>query len=98
MLFTVIETPTFQKMAGKLWTVDERLAFIDWIAAHPTAGDVVPGAEGARKVRWAAQGRGKRGGARVIYFNFQADELILLVAVYAKSERDNLSSHEINRS
>lgn len=50
---TVIETPTFQKQAEKLWSEDERLAFIDWIAANPLAGDVIPGADGARKVRWS---------------------------------------------
>ena len=50
---TVIETPTFQKQAAKLWSEDERLSFIDWIAANPLAGDVIPGADGARKVRWS---------------------------------------------
>jgi len=64
---TVIETPTFQKQADKLWAEDERLAFIDWIAQNPGVGDVIPDAEGARKVRWAASGHGKRGGARVIF-------------------------------
>lgn len=37
---TVIETPTFQKQAEKLWTQDERLEFIDWIAENPLAGDI----------------------------------------------------------
>lgn len=39
---TVIETPTFQKQTEKLWSEDERLAFIDWIAANPLAGDMLP--------------------------------------------------------
>ena len=59
---TVIETPTFQKQAEKLWSEDERLAFIDWIVANPLAGDVIPGADGARKVRWSRAGSGKSGG------------------------------------
>lgn len=92
---TVIETPTFQKQASKLWDEDERLDFVAWIAANPTAGDVIPGADGARKVRWAMPGRGKRGGARVIYFNLSAQEIVLLVAVYAKNERDTLPASEI---
>ena len=58
---TVIETPTFQKQAAKIWTDDERLAFIDWIAANPLVGDVIPNADGARKVRWSTTGNGKRG-------------------------------------
>ncbi|MEN9904039.1 MAG: hypothetical protein RLZZ555_604 [Pseudomonadota bacterium] len=97
-MFTVIETPTFQKQADKLWSKDERHAFIDWIAAHPQAGDVIPGADGARKVRWAVHGKGKRGGARVIYFNLSEDELVLLVAVYAKSEQSNMLPNDISRS
>jgi hypothetical protein len=50
-MFTVIETPTFQKQAEKLWSPIERHAFIDWIACTPNAGTVIPGADGARKVR-----------------------------------------------
>ncbi|MEN9475666.1 MAG: hypothetical protein RIS48_2388 [Pseudomonadota bacterium] len=97
-MFTVIETPTFQKQADKVWSKEERHAFIDWIAANPQAGDVIPGADGARKVRWAVQGKGKRGGARVIYFNLSEDELVLLVAIYAKSEQSNVSPNDIPRS
>ena len=52
---TVVETPTFQKQAAKLWTEAERLEFIDWIAANSLAGDVIPGADGARKVVRASQ-------------------------------------------
>jgi len=94
---TVIETPTFQKQAAKLWAEDERLEFIDWIAANPTAGDVIPGADGARKVRWSRAGSGKSGGARVIYFNLTAEEVVLLVAVYAKAERSNMNPAEIRK-
>lgn len=96
-MFTVIETPTFQKQVAKVWTEAERLEFIAWIAANPTAGDVIPGAEGARKVRWAVQGKGKRGGARVVYFNLSDDELVLLVAVYAKADKSNILPNEIER-
>lgn len=94
---TVIETPTFQKQAEKIWPETERLAFIAWIAANPTAGDVIPGADGARKVRWSRAGSGKSGGARVIYFNLTDDEIVLLVAVYAKAERANMSPAEIKK-
>jgi len=51
---TVIETPTFQKQAAAIWTEDERLAFISWIAQNPLVGDVISGADGARKVRWSS--------------------------------------------
>jgi mRNA-degrading endonuclease RelE of RelBE toxin-antitoxin system len=95
---TVIETPAFQKQADKLWDETERLAFIDWISQNPLAGDVIPGADGARKVRWAASGRGKRGGARVIFFNLAEQDVVLLVAVYAKVERANMLPGEIRKA
>ncbi|OQY42332.1 MAG: hypothetical protein B6242_16325 [Anaerolineaceae bacterium 4572_78] len=59
---TVIETPTFQKQFEKIWSEDERLDFISWIAVNPLAGDVIPNAEGARKVRWSIKGSKRRVG------------------------------------
>ena len=94
---TVIETPTFQKQAEKLWTEDERLAFIGWIASNPLAGDVIPGADSARKVRWSRAGSGKSGGARVIYFNLTEQEVVLLIAAYAKADRGNMLPADIKK-
>ncbi len=91
----MIETPTFQKQADAVWTAREREAFIEFIAANPDAGDVIPGADGARKVRWQRHGAGKRGGARVIYFHLAADEVVLLVMVYAKAERANVKPKDV---
>ncbi len=96
-MLTVVETAEFQKQAAKVWTEAERLDFISWIAENPEAGDVVPGTGGARKVRWQVQGQGKRGGARVIYVNFTADEFLLLLAIYTKGEKENMPAHEIER-
>ncbi len=95
---TVIETPTFQKQSDAIWTEDERLEFVTWIAQHPLAGDVIPGAEGARKVRWSVQSRGKRGGVRVIYFNLTDEGVIYLVAIYRKSEQANIQPNDIKRA
>jgi len=47
---TVIETPTFTKHVDKIWSEDERLSFIDYIANNPTTGDVIPNSDGARKI------------------------------------------------
>ena len=86
---TVAETPIFIRYAREVWTNDERQQFINWIAANPEAGDVIPGTGGCRKVRWAASGRGKRGGSRVIYF-LMAEEAVWLLIVYTKAKFDNL--------
>lgn len=86
---TVSETAVFQKYAAQVWTEAERTEFIDWIAANPLAGDVVPGSNGCRKVRWSRSGMGKRGGSRVIYFN-ELEGRIWLLIVYAKAKFDDL--------
>ena len=94
---TVVETPTFIKNAGKEWSIDERLEFITWIAANAEAGDVIPGADGVRKVRWSATGVGKRGGVRVIYYNIDQD-LLLLIDMYKKNKKSNVTLSEIERA
>ena len=90
-MFTIIESTEFMASAKMVWTDDERQAFIVWLAANPMAGDVIPGAPPLRKVRWAREGMGKRGGARVIYFTRLASGEIVLLLVYAKAKFDNLS-------
>ena len=94
---TVIETPTFEKLANKIWSEDERLAFVSYISSHPKAGDVIPGADGARKIRWSVKGSGKSGGVRVIYFNEDENGVIYLVMIYKKSEKENMTSSEIKQ-
>jgi hypothetical protein len=94
----VIETPTFQKQAEKIWSESERMAFIDWIAVHPLAGDVIPGADGARKVRWGRAGSGKRGGVRVVYFNLTEQGVVVLILLYAKADRANISPGDIDKA
>jgi len=94
---TVTETPTFQRYAASVWSDSEREEFICWIAANPLAGDVIPGSGGLRKVRWGRSGMGKRGGARVVYYNENADEFILLLIVYAKAKFDNLPVEFLNQ-
>lgn len=86
---TVSETAIFQRYADEIWSDEERLEFISWLALNPTAGDVIPGSGGCRKVRWSRQGQGKRGGARVVYFN-PTEQTIWLLIVYTKAKFDNL--------
>ena len=86
---TVAETPIFQRYAADIWTQAELDVFINWIAANADAGALIKGSGGCRKVRWTAPGRGKRCGARVIYFNV-SEQTIWLLMVYTKSKFDNL--------
>jgi len=92
-MLTVIETPTFVRLASDCWSDEDRTRFITFIAGNPDAGDVVPGSGGVRKVRWGSAGRGKRGGVRVVYFNRLAIGEIWLLLVYEKSVRENIPAH-----
>jgi mRNA-degrading endonuclease RelE of RelBE toxin-antitoxin system len=96
-MYTVIETPTFQKQAEKIWTESERMEFINWIAENALMGDVIPGAQGARKVRWSVAGRGKRGGVRVVYFNLTKQGVVLLVTIYTKSDQSTIQPGGIKK-
>lgn len=89
-MLTVIETPVFQRMVADVLTEADRQLLIAWIAGNPLAGDVIPGADGLRKVRWSRTGMGKRGGARVIYFTRLANGEVVLIAIYAKAKFDNI--------
>jgi hypothetical protein len=90
-LITVAETKLFMRQAATVWSDDERVEFVDYIAANPEAGDVIPETGGVRKVRWARAGLGKRGGARVVYFYHDANRPLYLLMVYAKAQQENLS-------
>ena len=65
---TIVELPEFLRKSQDLLTNEEKLSLINYLAAHPQAGDLMQGTGGIRKLRWAAQGRGKSGGVRVIYY------------------------------
>ena len=92
---TVVETPAFLNDARSLRLSDgERLAMVTWIAANPATGDVIEGTGGARKVRFAGRGRGKRGGYRVITFFSGTDIPVFLLNIFAKSEKTDLAPKE----
>ena len=89
---SVIELAAYQRRAGELLTADEQAAGIDLIAYEPTCGDLIAGTGGLRKVR---VGRGgKRGGARVIYYFYNADFPLVLMALYAKNEKADLTARD----
>ena len=92
---TVAETTAFAAAAKKAGlTADEREAVIDYLSDNPKAGDLIPGAGGARKLRWAVEGKGKSGGYRVITYFADASIPVFLISVYAKSQKTDLSGAE----
>jgi hypothetical protein len=95
-LVTVVETPEFLARAGQLMREDEREALVTYLAANPTAGDLIQGTGGVRKLRWRLEGQGKRGGARVIYFYHSEDTPLFALTVFAKNERADLTQRDRN--
>jgi len=94
---TVVETAPFPEQAEGHLSEDERDELVAYVARHPEAGDLIPGLGGVRKLRWARRDGGKRGGLRVIYYFFNEDWPIFLLALYHKSGKGNLSPADKQR-
>jgi len=94
MLISVAETPEYLRRAERLLDPGARVEVVDWLAARPRAGDLIPGTGGVRKVRWGRRGSGKRGGVRVIYYYHSASMPLYLLTVFAKNERADLGQSE----
>jgi hypothetical protein len=93
---TVVETPSYLADAERLFSPQERAAIVDRLATDPTCGVAISGSGGIRKVRFGFGGRGKSGGARIIYL-FSGESLpVFVLAVFAKNEKANLSAAERN--
>ncbi|MCC7016005.1 MAG: type II toxin-antitoxin system RelE/ParE family toxin [Rhodospirillales bacterium] len=90
----VVATRQYDRRARKLLTAEERARAEVEIAAAPEAWPVIPGTGGARKARAARGGKGKSGGARIIYYFWLGEQLIYLIDVYAKSEKEDLTHAE----
>jgi hypothetical protein len=88
----IVETKLFTARIIELLSDDEYRALQLELSRQPTLGAVIPGTGGLRKLRWRLQGRGKRGGARVIYFWHVGTSRILMLFIYAKSERSDLTA------
>jgi mRNA-degrading endonuclease RelE of RelBE toxin-antitoxin system len=87
----IVATPTYERAAKRLLSNTERIAAETEIATTPERWPVIAGTGGARKARIALQGRGKRGGARVVYFVSLANGFIAFIEIYAKNVKEDLS-------
>jgi len=92
MKAAVFATKQYEREAKRLLTGTEIEAMEASIAGDPEVHPVVTGTGGVRKARWSRQGRGKRGGVRVIYYYWTADHEVYLIFVYAKNEQEDLDA------
>jgi hypothetical protein len=96
-MHAVIETHSFRRAANAAGVTEtERVAIVDLVSADPLAGDLMEGTGGARKLRFAAKGKGKSGGYRIITFFAAQDVPVFLLDIFAKGEKVNLSKAERN--
>jgi len=91
---TVVKTTVFIRRADALLTADERHELIDFLAHNPYAGDLIEGTGGVRKLRYAAKGKGKRGGVRVTYYVFNDNRPLYAPLIYGKNEQVDLSQEQ----
>jgi hypothetical protein len=91
---TVVETPEFLHRSEGVFGPEERAQMIQFVGSYPETGELIPGAGGVRKLRWAVPGKGKRGGARVIYYFHSLRMPVVLITVFRKNEKADLTPAE----
>ncbi len=92
---TFKETGVFTRQIRKLIPDDQYREFQQELIFNPTAGDVIKGSGGLRKIRWRSASKRKRGGIRIIYYWYMADREIYLLLAYGKNEKNDLSPKEV---
>ena len=95
-VLTIAELPEYIRHAEKLMSATERQDIVNYLAAHPKAGDLMEGTGGVRKLRWGRGAQGKSGGVRVIYYVHSDLMSLYLLTLFAKNERANIAKAERN--
>lgn len=90
-----IETPVFTRTVRRLMTDEEYRKLQSALVVRPDMGDLIPGSAGLRKLRWQTPGRGKRAGARVIYYWAVAASEIYMLLAFLKAEQEGLTQKQL---
>lgn len=90
-------TPAFDRKAKKLMTLESMEELFDYLELSPEKGDLIQGSGGVRKLRWQTgkDNKGKSGGVRILY-HYSKGVLVLLITLYSKSEKENVTKEERN--
>jgi hypothetical protein len=95
MLF--IELPVFTRCREDLFSDDDLQQVQTILLENPTVDSLIPGGKGLRKLRMPQPGRGKKGGARLIYYHWSSKECCYFVYVYAKNAASDLTKEQLKR-
>lgn len=93
----IIETSVFTRQVKEILSDEEYHALQIALMRRPDVGNLVPGSGGLRKIRWSFRGHGKRGGVRVIYYWALKQERLLMLFMYPKNVRDDLSPDQLKK-
>ena len=93
MLF--IETRVFTELVEKQLDREAYRALQLTLLLRPEQGAVIPGSGGLRKIRWGVDGRGKRGGIRMIYFWEKAKATCYMLFLYRKNQQGDLTAVQV---
>ena len=91
----LVESPQFTRAITELMDDDGYRLLQAVLLENPEAGAIIVGSGGLRKVRWALPGRGKRGGARMIYYYWVVKSRIYLLYAYSKSAKGDLTREQV---
>jgi len=92
----IVETTIFTKIITSLLTDEDYRKLQNELLQSPSIGKLITGSGGLRKIRWKAQGRGKRGGTRVIYYWATSEYQIYMLFAYPKNEMDNITKEQLS--
>ncbi len=91
-----VETPVFTADVEAFLPDDDYRLLQLALMIRPTAGAVIPGGGGLRKLRWGRPGRGKRGGLRVVYHWRSVEDTIYLLVIYSKTRKKDLTQKQLS--
>jgi len=96
-MFSFVETRLFSRLVQEYLSDREYGELQAELIRNPQVGTVIRGSGGVRKLRWAAQGRGKRGGYRAIYFARRIRGIIWMLTIYPKNVTDSIPGHVLKQ-
>jgi mRNA-degrading endonuclease RelE of RelBE toxin-antitoxin system len=96
-MFSFVETPLFSKLVKEYLTDEEYRRLQHALITSPESGAVIKGSGGVRKLRWAAPGRGKRGGYRIIYYLRRPKGVVWMLTMYPKNVVDSIPTNVLKQ-